>query len=79
MKGDRDMKSLKKFLQNNNYKFREVTMTEGNKAAMVDLEITDGYKILGRVNEKPLTKYLNRYGFKWEYRGHYTALLIYSK
>lgn len=73
------MKSLKKWLTTNNYQFREVTMTEGNKAAMVDLEITDGYKILGRTEEKPLIKYLNRYGFKWEYRGYYTGLLIYSK
>jgi hypothetical protein len=73
------MDSLKKWLIKNNYKFREVIMTEGNKAAMVDLEITDGWKILGRANEKPLVKYLDRYKYKWDYRGHYTALLIYSK
>ncbi len=70
------METLKKWLAKNGYTYESEVMTGGYQGIFVALEIIENYTVTGRIDTSKLMKYLSRYGYKWEYRGHYTSILI---
>lgn len=72
------MTSLEKWLNKNGYKFETKQMVGGYKGIFIQLEAIENYTIVGRVNINKLMKYITRYGFNSEYRGHYTSLLVWK-
>ena len=76
------MESLKKWLAKYGYAFEVKRLRYGQgsyEGVFVSLDILDKGRITGRVDERPILKYLRRYGLESEYRGYYSSLMIYKK
>lgn len=74
------MKNIKNWLAKKGYEFKEIKMQDGKEGLMLsfsDNTVDDLKKSIKIGNE--ISKYINKYheGFKAEFRGNYTGLIIY--
>ena len=72
------MENLKKWLKKHSFLYESKTMQGNYEGVFVELEIVENSVVLGRVNDNALLRYLTKRKLKWEYRGHYTSLLIWE-
>ena len=72
------MKNIKKWLLENNFKYRDITLTEGTVGLMVDTNYQGLYPTKESLNKIRLieNKCKRFKKIKTETRGHYTAVLI---
>jgi hypothetical protein len=70
------MDKFKKWLAKNGYKFESKVMVGNYEGVFISLEIIDNYTVVGRVGTGKIMDYIKKRSLKYEYRGHYTSLLV---